>query len=276
MNHNQIIRSGTVAIVEGKSAEDCEDVMVVVPGRQNEDEDEEIDEQEFWVKAGYYSEVLEEIENQLGETPKGLWRGIWPLGEKDFIEGDRIRVQLPGMFTTKLRIGRETLEVFPESFGILYDELKTEYGWSDLVFTNQEGETITTEHQVEGETFRVREVIHRIRCNIIQFPGMTSWTTIYEQEGRKIERWIQEQVQVQWKFESSREAGYHVWKRLTPMKITKIHISVLICWKKCQKLARSTIRSPEPRLFSRNEKIRHSWHCSKERKMWKSCFSKKL
>jgi hypothetical protein len=37
---------------------------------------------------------------------------MWPVGEKDILTGDRVKVQLAGMQTTTLKIGRETMEVF--------------------------------------------------------------------------------------------------------------------------------------------------------------------
>jgi hypothetical protein len=73
MSDSQIIRAGTVAIVEGKSAEDCEPITALIVKREDDDEDEP--ERELQVSAGYYSEVIDEIEDQLGEKPIGLWRG---------------------------------------------------------------------------------------------------------------------------------------------------------------------------------------------------------
>jgi hypothetical protein len=116
MSESQFIRAGTVAIVEGNPTEDCEPVTAIVAKR--EEGDEEDAERELTVNPGYYFEVMDEIEDQTGERPLELWRGIWPLGEKDYLESEQIRVQLPGAYTTKLLIGKETFEVFPESLEI--------------------------------------------------------------------------------------------------------------------------------------------------------------
>jgi hypothetical protein len=49
-------------------------------------------------------------------VPVALWRGLTPITRFDDLTGDRIEVQLEGMLTTKLLIGQETMEVFPENF----------------------------------------------------------------------------------------------------------------------------------------------------------------
>jgi hypothetical protein len=55
---------------------------------------------------------------------------------------------------------------------------------------------VTMANFVPGETLRVQQILHRFKCNMIQFPGMTSWTTIYRRTGEEIEQWMRDQVQV--------------------------------------------------------------------------------
>jgi hypothetical protein len=121
------------------------------------------------------------------------------LDEDDYLEGDRTKVQLSGMYTTTLRIGEESLEVFPESFKEMYEALRIEYGWGDLVFNDKKGNFISEESPLEGEVFKVREVIYRTKCATVQFPGESAWTTIYKDSGRDIKRWIKQEVQARCK-----------------------------------------------------------------------------
>jgi hypothetical protein len=98
------------------------------------------------------------------------------------------------MHTTKLHIGQEVLEVFPENLQTLYLSLQEEFGWGDLVFTDVLGTVVTPDYPLEGATLRVREVVHRQKCATIQFPGFPEWVTIYKDTGLEIKRWIKEQV----------------------------------------------------------------------------------
>jgi hypothetical protein len=143
---------------------------------------------EYELYPGEYSEVMDQIKKDFDVVPVGLWRGMWPLSKWDFLECDRIKVQLRGMYTTTLRIGDESIEVFPESFQEMYEALQFEYRWGDLVFTNQKAEFISEGTPLEGEVFRVREVIHRVKCATVQFPGEPAWVTIYEELGQDIKK----------------------------------------------------------------------------------------
>jgi hypothetical protein len=150
---------------------------------------------EYELHPGIFSEVMQQSEKDFKVTPLGLWRGMWPVGEDDYLEGDRIKVQLLGMHTTKLIIGDETMEGFPESFQEMYDTLRAEYGWGDLVFNDRQGNVISARSPLEGQTFKVREVIHRLRCATAQFPGEPAWVTIHKDSGREIKQWIEKEVQ---------------------------------------------------------------------------------
>jgi hypothetical protein len=62
------------------------------------------------------------------------------------------------------------------------------------VSTNQKGEFISEGTPLGGAIFRVREVIHRMKCATVQFPGESAWVTIYEELGQDIKKWIKREV----------------------------------------------------------------------------------
>jgi hypothetical protein len=62
------------------------------------------------------------------------------------------------------------------------------------VFTDQKGRFVSEGDPLEGEVFRVREVIHRMKCATVQFPGEPAWVIIYEELGQDIKKWIKKEV----------------------------------------------------------------------------------
>jgi hypothetical protein len=172
-------------------------VHVIVPAKpSDEEEEEEEDALEFYIGPGSYDDVFRTVKRRIKETPAGLWRGIWRLSPDDYLNGDQVIVQRQWAKSTELLIGRHSVEAFPMSFNALYEAVRDEYGWQDILFRNQKGEMITMANFVPGETLRVPQIVHRFKCNMIQFPGMSSWTTIYKRTGEEIEQWIRDQVQV--------------------------------------------------------------------------------
>jgi hypothetical protein len=103
------------------------------------------------------------------------------------------------METTTLIIGQETMEVLPESFQEMYDTVQSELEWGDLVFVDSEGNFASAETPLEGRTCRVKEVMHRVKCATVQFPGESARVTIYKDTGAEIKKWIENEVQAKCK-----------------------------------------------------------------------------
>jgi hypothetical protein len=150
----------------------------------DDDSDEEDEEEEkpkkkkptrivmadFEVHPGYGNEIMRTLRKEFLVDPVALWRGLYRVGDDDYLEGDRIKVQLQGMRSTILMIGNEAMEIFPESFEAMYKGLQDEFGWGDLLFTNHRGEYVSAGYPLEGAELRVQEIIHREKCATVQLP----------------------------------------------------------------------------------------------------------
>jgi hypothetical protein len=113
---------------------------------------------DFELRPGGTYDVLDELKEDFQVEPEALWRGLWRLEWGDYLEGDRVKVQLQGMKTTTLHIGAEVMEVFPENFEMLYRALQDEFGWGDLVFVDSRGTIVTSGYALEGATLAVPRI----------------------------------------------------------------------------------------------------------------------
>jgi hypothetical protein len=98
--------------------------------------------------------------------------------------------------TPALIIGGTHLRVKEESLEDLYELLRAEFGWDEVVLTERNKKQVTTETKLEGGEFYVWEFKERRKGVGTTFPGETHLETAFGGTGAEIQEWINAEVGV--------------------------------------------------------------------------------
>jgi hypothetical protein len=103
---------------------------------------------------------------------KGLWGGLWPLTEEDWIGTCLIEPEFKDTSVpATLIIGQETFRLMADSADQHYHDLRAEFGWDGFAIYDEQDKRITMETDLSGATFRVFRLVNRPQLMRISFQG---------------------------------------------------------------------------------------------------------